>query len=60
MNLATKQKQTHRHREQNRLVVAKEEGGGEGWIGSLGLADTNYYITNGQAMRSTYSTGNYI
>ena len=25
---------------ENRLVVAK----GEGWIGSLGLADTNHYI----------------
>ena len=28
----------------NRLVVAKEEGVGEGWIGSLELADTSYYI----------------
>ena len=27
---------------ENRLVVVKGEG--EGWIGSLGLADTNYYI----------------
>ena len=25
---------------ENRLVVSK----GEGWIGSMGLADTNYYI----------------
>ena len=30
---------------QNRLVVAKGEGGeGDGWIGSLGLEDANYYI----------------
>ena len=28
----------------NRLVVAKGEGMGEGRIGSLGLADANYYI----------------
>ena len=26
---------------ENRLVVAKEEGVGEGWSGSLGLADAN-------------------
>ena len=29
---------------ENRLVVAKGEGTGEGKIGSLGLADANYYI----------------
>ena len=30
---------------QNRLVVAKGVGGmGEGWSGSLGLVDANYYI----------------
>ena len=29
---------------ENRLVVAKPgEGAGEEWIGSLGLADANYY-----------------
>ena len=28
---------------ENRLVVAKRKTG-EGWIGSLGLADANYYI----------------
>ena len=38
INLSTKQKQTHRS------VVAKGEGEGEGWIGTLGLADANYYI----------------
>ena len=28
---------------ENRLLVAKGEGE-EGWIGSVGLADTNWYI----------------
>ena len=42
MNLSTKQKQTHRHREQT--VVAKEEGGGVGLTESLGLVDENYHI----------------
>ena len=28
----------------NRFVVAKEEGVGEGWIGSLELADASYYL----------------
>ena len=27
---------------ENRLVVAKREGEGVGWIGSLGLTDANY------------------
>ena len=38
-----KQKQTHRHRKQ---VCGCQGGGkaGEGWSGSLGLADANYYI----------------
>ena len=46
MNLTTKQKQTHRHREQ---TCGCQEGGGvaERWIRSLGLADANYYIQNG-------------
>ena len=43
MNISTKQKQTHRHREQ---IGGWQGGGGvrEGRIGSLGLADANYYI----------------
>ena len=43
MNLSTKQKQTHRHREQ---TCGYQGGGGvgEGWIGSLGLVGANYYI----------------
>ena len=40
MNLSTKQKQTHKHREQ----ICGCQGWGEGWSRSLGLADANYYI----------------
>ena len=29
---------------ENRLVVAKGKGERVGWLGSLGLADANYYI----------------
>ena len=29
---------------ENRLMVAKREGGGARWSGSLELADANYYI----------------
>ena len=32
---------------ENRLVVAKEEGEGGGWIGYLGLIDPNYCLWNG-------------
>ena len=42
-NLSTKQKQTDRHREQT-CGFQGGGGAGEGWIGSLGLADANYYI----------------
>ena len=42
MNLSTKQKQTHRRGEQT--CGCQGGGGGEGWSGSLGLADANYYI----------------
>ena len=45
MNLSMNQKQTHRHREQT--CGCQEGGVGEGWIGSLGLADANYYTENG-------------
>ena len=43
MNISMKRKQTHRDREQ---TCGCQEGGGleEGRIGSLGLADTSYYI----------------
>ena len=33
-------------------MVAKGEGVGGGVIGSLGLADANYYIENGETTRS--------
>ena len=41
MNLSTKQ--THRRREQT-CGCQGGRGVGEGWIGSLGFADENYYI----------------
>ena len=43
MNLHMKQKQSQRHRKQ---TCGCQGGGevGEGWIGSLGLADANYCI----------------
>ena len=46
MNLSTKQKQTHRHREQ---TCSCQGAGGmeEGWSGRLGLPDVSYYIENG-------------
>ena len=42
MNLSTKQKQTHRHREQT--CGCQGGGGWGGRTGSVGLADVNYYI----------------
>ena len=36
----------------NALVVAKEEGEGAGWNGSLGLIDAEYCFWNGLTMRS--------
>ena len=45
MNLSMKQKQTHRYREQT-CAYQGGEGVGEGWIGSLELADANYHIEN--------------
>ena len=40
MNTFTKQKQTHSHRELT-CGCQRGEGVGEGWTGSLGLADAN-------------------
>ena len=34
----------HGHREQ---TCGSQQGGGVGWMGSLGLIDANYYIQNG-------------
>ena len=43
MILSPKQKQTQTHREH--ICGCQDEGGlGEGWTGSLGLADAKYYI----------------
>ena len=39
MNLSTKKKITDM---ENRLVVAKGEGEGVAWTGSLGIVDANY------------------
>ena len=46
MNLYTKHKQTHRHKEQiyGYQMGKVGGGGGEGWIRRLGLTDTNYCI----------------
>ena len=45
VNLSTEKKQTHGHGEQT--CVAKGEGEGVGWTGSLGLVDANYCIWSG-------------
>ena len=51
INLSTKQKQTHRHREET--VASWNVGGaGKGCTGSLGLVDANNYIINGWTTRS--------
>ena len=51
MNLSTEKKIMDL---ENRLVVAKGEGEGVGWIGSLGSIDANYCLWNGLAMRSCF------
>ena len=38
---------------ENRLVVAKGQGEGVAWIGSLGLTDANYCFWNGLALLSS-------
>ena len=43
MNLFVEQKQTHEHRKQIHGYQRRKDTG-EGETGSLGLADTNYYI----------------
>ena len=42
MNLSTKQKQTHGHKEQ--ICACQDGGEGAGWTGSLELIDANYFI----------------
>jgi len=49
MKLSLKQKLTHRH--ECRLVFAKGGDGG-GWIESLGVADSSYYIQTGSTKGS--------
>ena len=44
MNLSTEKKLMDL---ENKLVIAKEEGEGVGWTGSLGLIDENYCIWSG-------------
>ena len=39
---------------ENRLVVAKGEGEGVGWIGNLDLIDADYCLWNGLSMTSYY------
>ena len=60
MNLSMTQ--THRHREQTCGCQGEVASGGEGWIGSFGLADANYYIYIGWISKKVllYGTGNYI
>ena len=41
MNLSTEEKLMDL---ENRLVVAKGEGEGVGWIGSFGLIDADYFV----------------
>ena len=48
MNLSTEKKHLDL---QNRLVVAKGEGEGMGWMGCLELRDADYCLWNGLAMR---------
>ena len=43
LNLSVKQKQNHRHKEQTGSCRGKS-GVGQGWSGSLGLADVSFYI----------------
>ena len=38
---------------ENRLVVAKEEGEGVGWIQNMGLIDADSYLWNGLTMKSS-------
>ena len=49
MNLSTEKKIMDL---ENRLVVAKGEGEGVGWMGSFGLINADNCLWNGLAMRS--------
>ena len=41
-------------------MVAKEQGVGEGWVGSVGLTDADYYTERIKNKVPLCSTGNYI
>ena len=56
MNLATKQKPTHRHRKETCGFQVGEELG-KGQMRSFGLVDAHYHIQDGSTTK--YSTGNY-
>ena len=59
MNLATKHKQTHRHRD--RLVVAKWGGRGSGMDGEVGVRRCKrLHLEQISKEVLLYSTGNYI
>ena len=51
MNLSTEKKIMDL---ENRLVVAKGEEEGVGWMGCLGIIDADCCLWNGLAMRSCY------
>lgn len=57
MNIFSKQKWTHRHREQNLWLLGVEVGV-EGLLGSLGLTGIHCQITNRSNRDLLYSTGN--
>ena len=59
MNLSTKQKQTHRHREQTCGYQGGEAGGGKDWEFGISRCKLVYirWINNKVLL---YSTGNYI
>ena len=61
MNVSTKQKQTHRQKETDLWLPRGKEGVGEGWIGSLGLADAKLLYRGWRNNKVLlHSTGNYI
>ena len=51
MNLSTKSKQTYRHKKTD-FWWPKGRWKGEGWTGSLKLADANYYAQDGYIAKS--------
>ena len=44
--------ETESHTDRTDWRLSRGRGVEEGWIGSLGLADANYYIENGYTTRS--------